>query len=521
MLLGLLGLGLAAEQVTICVMTYRRVEVLASNPILLTIVPSASVRELLIIWNDVEDRKGIGFLKRKFEALGIQGKVANFHFGFAWWRQDPFRIVGFTPRLITYNASTRLFDYFSHYPWSSIRQNVEHVGYNMALCAGGIFVHSKYLHAYGSNIPAMIRSRKLVDSKFNCDDILINWIVPHEHQPPRIVQEYDLTADSMSVLKERPPATFLFCETHIKKAVRWLDAAWLKRKGTKLAAWSDDSNVFNGFERVQLKLLLGFIDVVLSPSAYMLREYFSSLNVSSLPVILWIPHGASPAFTEQPYNRHPMRKLLLWGSVGQASYTIREWLITEFQPKHRSTVDLFKHMDYRARTESKGSIHAELLSAYYCGIATTTIHRRMVAKIFEIPATGALLLVNNDLQPMLSALGLTNMIHYVAFDGADPAPMIEWTLDPRNFAAVDEIRNRGMLVDRSQAVDDYFRLGSEHHPLGDLDAFAKSPPCPMTGYRDTRMCVDDYWRRVAHYYHSTRKDHAKFERLRAKTSANE
>jgi len=244
-----------------------------------------------------------------------------------------------------------------------------------------------------------------------------------------------------------------------------------------------------------------------------MREYFAPLGAARLPEFVWIPHAATPAYTQASFNVRPTRQILLSGSTSLGMYPIREWLLKTYQPEHSDGMVVLKHPGYRLHGRSRSVSYALKLREHYCAVATTMIYRRVVSKIFEIPATGSLLLVNLDLQPMLSALGFTNMWHYVGFDDADPEPMIDWVLDPVNSETIDDIRSRGMMLVRSRhttdhrarSIDDYFTLGLVPHPLVGLDSLARRAPCPMKGYNSTAACIQDYEARVRRYHHTLPK----------------
>ncbi|KAI9914266.1 hypothetical protein PsorP6_008330 [Peronosclerospora sorghi] len=74
----------------------------------------------------------------------------------------------------------------------------------------------------------------------------------------------------------------------------------------------------------------------------------------------------------------------------------------------------------------------------------------VLAKLFEIPSTEALLAVNPDVKPLLAAPGMKEGEQYLGFDRQDPEAIIWWVNDPQNWPDIDRIRRAGMELVREQ-----------------------------------------------------------------------
>lgn len=82
-------------------------------------------------------------------------------------------------------------------------------------------------------------------------------------------------------------------------------------------------------------------------------------------------------------------------------------------------------------------------------------------QIFEIPATGALLLLNAEMAPVVRALGFQPGVHYVAYTRETLEAVAAAVLDPVNRPAIDAIRTAGQelvrarhtVLTRSAAID--------------------------------------------------------------------
>lgn len=64
-------------------------------------------------------------------------------------------------------------------------------------------------------------------------------------------------------------------------------------------------------------------------------------------------------------------------------------------------------------------------------------------QIFEIPATGTLLLLNAGMSDIIRPLGFVPHVHYVPYTADDVDAVADAVLDPANRAAMDAIRRQG------------------------------------------------------------------------------
>jgi hypothetical protein len=73
-------------------------------------------------------------------------------------------------------------------------------------------------------------------------------------------------------------------------------------------------------------------------------------------------------------------------------------------------------------------------------------------KMMEIPATGALLLANDDVAEALADLGFQPFYNYIAFNNQTLDSIVDWVLDDKNRAEVDSIRRNGQVCYGSAPV---------------------------------------------------------------------
>jgi hypothetical protein len=112
--------------------------------------------------------------------------------------------------------------------------------------------------------------------------------------------------------------------------------------------------------------------------------------------------------------------------------------------------------------ERVGKGYAKKIAMHLAAITDGLIYGYLVAKFFEIPATGALLLGEERVKDMLASLGFRDGVHYLSITPENLKPRIEEALDPKNRKEVDEIRRQGqelvlkrhLVEHRSKQIDD-------------------------------------------------------------------
>lgn len=82
-----------------------------------------------------------------------------------------------------------------------------------------------------------------------------------------------------------------------------------------------------------------------------------------------------------------------------------------------------------------------MLRCYRHALLLWTVRRHL--QIFEIPASGSLLLLNAEMVPIVSQLGFFDGVHYVSYTADSLHSVIDAVLDPKRRAAVDVIRRQG------------------------------------------------------------------------------
>lgn len=111
---------------------------------------------------------------------------------------------------------------------------------------------------------------------------------------------------------------------------------------------------------------------------------------------------------------------------------------------------------------SIGRGYATRINTYRVAFTDASKYAYSVAKYFEIPATGALLLAERAVSGPLQTIGFIEGVHYIGVSNEDLEQQIEYVLDEKNHDELDQVRRNGQeLVWRRHKTSDRARLINE------------------------------------------------------------
>jgi hypothetical protein len=193
-------------------------------------------------------------------------------------------------------------------------------------------------------------------------------------------------------------------------------------------------------------LCYSMCDTILSPYAYLFERFYPQL--SGIKQVVWIPHSASPDFM-LPYNTHPENAILLSGCL-EYHYPFRQQM-KRLHAEQSYAIAYHPHPGYGCNYDydkdgDVGHGYAAKINNYRVGFTDSTRYKYVVAKYFEIPATGALLLADDAVAGQLKELAMRENSHYLPVSSADLEEKIQYVLDEKNHEELDEIRRRGQQL---------------------------------------------------------------------------
>jgi glycosyl transferase family 1 len=261
----------------------------------------------------------------------------------------------------------------------------------------------------------------------------------------RHVEAWELahTRDLASELRRRfrrSPQVLLFWETYHLMDVHQPS---IDRMDCHKVFYAEDLHHGDGRDRHRA---MSICDTILAAYAPVFSEHYPRI-AAEWPVV-WIPHSAGPDFF-LPFNEDPEPLVFLSGAVSW-HYPLRIQ-VKELADRGAAPIVYHPHPGYHCgydyeHDERVGKGYAEKIHRHLAAFTDALVYRYTVAKFFEIPATGALLLGDRAVSDALRSLGFEEDIHYLPVGSEDVEEKIAWALDPVHRPRVDEIRRRGQAL---------------------------------------------------------------------------
>jgi hypothetical protein len=231
--------------------------------------------------------------------------------------------------------------------------------------------------------------------------------------------------------------------------------------------FADDLHWFD--EGMRWSKLLAYLvcDVVIATYADRFGEFYP--EVYRLKRVVWSPHSASPDVC-LPFNEEAENAVFLSGAIG-FPYPLRR-MMRELAESGVPGIVTQPHPGYHCgydhgRDPAVGPGFGRSLNRYRTAFTDALIYRYIVAKFFEIPAAGSLLLADAAVSGPLRDLGFVEGEHYVPASADDLADRVREVLDETNHARLDAIRRRAQALvlgrhttsDRARLIDETCRRG--------------------------------------------------------------
>jgi hypothetical protein len=202
-------------------------------------------------------------------------------------------------------------------------------------------------------------------------------------------------------------------------------------------------------------------DMVVTPNAHVFFEMYPAL--ASRKRVAWLPNSAGDEFMI-PYNERPEDAIFLSGAVNHF-YPLRAKVL-ELYERQACPIAYFPHPGYgraydHTRDEQVGRGYARKINQYRAGFTDSSTLKYLIAKYFEIPATGALLLADDAVSEPFASLGFVEYEHYIPISADTLEEKIAYVLDRRNREEIDRIRRAGQelvwakhkISDRIKSLD--------------------------------------------------------------------
>lgn len=254
------------------------------------------------------------------------------------------------------------------------------------------------------------------------------------------------------------PETIIFCEAY---ELLHAHAKDIYRLDSRKLLFADDLHCWD--EEMRQKKLVSFAlcDGILSTCGYAWGSFYPEF--CGTKKVVWVPHSASPDFM-LPFNPVAENSILLSGAISRHYPLRQEMKSLHARGNHyiayHDHPGYFTGYDYE-NDQSIGSGYAKTINKYRAAFTDNLTFRYVVAKYFEIPATGALLLAENAVSGPLKELGFIENQHYLPVSKENLEDRIQYVLDEKNHEELDQIRRNGQALvwdkhkttDRARQID--------------------------------------------------------------------
>jgi hypothetical protein len=229
----------------------------------------------------------------------------------------------------------------------------------------------------------------------------------------------------------------------------------IQRLSCRKAILADDLHWWDAGMRMRKTVGFALCETVISTVGYAWNRLYPEF--AGTKKVVWVPHSASPDFMV-PYNPKPENAIFVSGAYGNY-YPLRD-RIRELSHEGAYAIVCQDHPGYYTgydydRNEAVGHGYARKINQYRAGFTDSSKFHYVLAKYFEIPATGALLVGDDSVSGPLRQIGFIENEHYLAVSSANLEEKIRFVLDERNHAQLDQIRRRGqeLVWDRHKSID--------------------------------------------------------------------
>lgn len=218
----------------------------------------------------------------------------------------------------------------------------------------------------------------------------------------------------------------------------------------EIIVFADDLHYFTDKARAAKEKSFRRASQVLSTYAYLLPVWYPSISAKK---VHWLPHSAGHYFTYGPgrLTTPQESKLLVSGALSTKWYPCRT-AASRFCEQYPNKFTCLQHPGYGARTVGR-DYYPSVIANHTAALATSSILNYVVGKFFEIPATGTLMVANQQTEPLLKALGLEKDKHYKSYDcslDSSLVDLVDEVSSPESVSAIDSMRRSAQDVIRSR-----------------------------------------------------------------------
>ena len=219
--------------------------------------------------------------------------------------------------------------------------------------------------------------------------------------------------------------------------------------------FADDLHWWN--EQLRYRKVISYLlcDTILATYADVFEEFYP--DIVRKRALVWVPHSAGADFRLE-FNQQAENAIFLSGAINDY-YPLRQQMKRLYD--HKGYPIIYQpHPGYHCRydygkDDNVGREYAKKINRHRAGFTDGLRFKYLVAKHFEIPATGALLLADEAVSASFKRLGFIANRHYLPVSSRNLEEVIRYVVDEKNHQELDEIRKRGQALvwERHQTAD--------------------------------------------------------------------
>jgi hypothetical protein len=187
---------------------------------------------------------------------------------------------------------------------------------------------------------------------------------------------------------------------------------------------------YEKLENIKNYIEIGFKDQI--------TRYISNKNIYT------INHCATNNF-KLDFNYNPINKILFSGGIPKNMY-IERYNFYEYAKCNIEKIEIHNFKGYFTKDDEYPKILNNYIACYYSSISINELsdNRIILAKAFEIPATGSLLLADISCKESLKRVGFIEGMNVLYISENNRKEIIDYILDKNNIEKINEIRKNGM-----------------------------------------------------------------------------
>jgi hypothetical protein len=182
--------------------------------------------------------------------------------------------------------------------------------------------------------------------------------------------------------------------------------------------------------------------VIMSTYADQAAQLYPEIDTSKW---IWMPHSASRRFIQPSINTTAtLQSILLTGATPSMWYPHRA-KAAKLSGKS-GLISQILHPGYQKSTEKEQKNFVTHMVHFGMGLTDGSSLHYALAKIFEIPATGQLLLLNDDMEAHMRNLCFVPGVHYIGYNEKNMKSIIKGVLSGNFGQKIMQIRTNGQKL---------------------------------------------------------------------------